>query len=119
MAAQCLLENESATMLTHTRGANTATAETSPDSEFASPEELQMAELIVSTLNLDVAAVDINPNAPLYGEGLGLDSIDILELALAISKNYGIQLRPDDENNMKVFSSLRSLNRYIQQHRIQ
>jgi acyl carrier protein len=104
-------------MLTETRDANTAAIETAPDSEIASPEELQLAELIVATLNLDVAAVDISPNAPLYGEGLGLDSIDILELALVISKNYGIQLRPDDENNMKVFSSLRSLNRHIQQYR--
>ena len=80
--------------------------------------EQALAALIVSTLNLETTAADIDPDAPLYRDGLGLDSIDILELALAISKTYGIQLRSDDENNLKIFSSLRSLNRHIQQHRI-
>ena len=60
---------------------------------------------------------EIDPKAPLYGEGLGLDSIDMLELALVVSRNYGFQLRSDDENNLQVFSSLRSLNRHIQTHR--
>jgi acyl carrier protein len=83
----------------------------------ATPEELELAGLIVTTLNLETAAADIDPEAVLYREGLGLDSIDILELALAISKTYGVQLRADDENNLKIFSSLRSLNRHIQQHR--
>lgn len=81
------------------------------------PEELELAELIVTSLNLELQAADIDPDASLYGEGLGLDSIDILELALAVSKAYGIKLRSDDENNRKVFSSLRSLNQHIQQHR--
>ena len=80
-------------------------------------QERALAELIVTTLNLETSATDIDPDAPLYREGLGLDSIDILELALAISKTYGVQLRSDDENNLKIFSSLRSLNRHIQQHR--
>ena len=80
-------------------------------------QEQALAELIVTTLNLETGAADIDPDAPLYREGLGLDSIDILELALAISKAYGVQLRSDDENNLKIFSSLRSLNRHIQQHR--
>lgn len=88
-----------------------------PESGEATPEELELAQLIVSTLNLDVGATEISPVAPLYREGLGLDSIDILELSLAISKTYGIQLRSDDENNLKIFSSLRSLGRHIQQHR--
>jgi acyl carrier protein len=83
----------------------------------ATPEELELARLIVATLNLETAAAEIDPEAVLYREGLGLDSIDILELALAISKTYGVQLRADDENNLKIFSSLRSLNRHIQQHR--
>lgn len=82
-----------------------------------SPQELALAELIVSTLNLDTRPAEIGPEAPLYGAGLGLDSIDILEIALAVSKNYGIRLRSDDENNQKIFSSLRSLNRHIQQLR--
>ena len=81
------------------------------------PEELELAQLVVSTLNLETRMVDIDPEAPLYKGGLGLDSIDILEIALAISKTYGIRLRSDDDDNQKIFSSLRSLNRHIQQSR--
>ena len=81
------------------------------------PEELELARLIVVTLNLEVRAEDIDPNAALYGEGLGLDSIDILEIALAASKSFGVKLRSDDENNRRIFSSLRSLSQHIQQHR--
>jgi acyl carrier protein len=80
-------------------------------------QELELAQLIVATLNLETAAAEIEPGAPLYGEGLGLDSIDILELALAIAKSYGVQLRSEDENNRKIFASLRRLNSHIQQHR--
>ena len=79
--------------------------------------EAELAQLIVKTLNLDVAASEIDPGAPLFGEGLGLDSIDVLEIALAISQNYGVQLRSDDENNTQIFQSLRSLNRDIQARR--
>jgi acyl carrier protein len=95
---------------------NTA-ATLTPGTGSTSAEELKLAELIVTTLNLEIAATDISPAAPLYREGLGLDSIDVLELALAISKTYGLQLRSDDENNLKIFSSLRSLNEHVQQHR--
>ena len=80
-----------------------------------SPQELASAELIVTTLNLEKRPSEIDPEAPLYGAGLGLDSIDILEIALAVSKTYGIRLRSDGENNQQIFSSLRSLNRHIQQ----
>jgi acyl carrier protein len=80
-----------------------------------SPQELALAELIVTTLNLETRPSDIDPMARLYGEGLGLDSIDVLEIALAVSKTYGIRLRSDDDNNQKIFSSLRSLNQHIQQ----
>ncbi len=83
----------------------------------ASAQEKELAQLIVTSLNLEVSADDIEPDAPLYGEGLGLDSIDILELSLAISKNYGVQLKSDDADNSKIFSSLRNLNQHIQQHR--
>lgn len=76
-----------------------------------------MAQLIVTSLNLEVSADEIESEAPRYGEGLGLDSIDILELSLAISKAYGVQLKLDDADNSKMFSSPRSLNRHIQQHR--
>jgi acyl carrier protein len=83
----------------------------------ASAQEKELAQLIVTSLNLEVSADEIEPDAPLYGEGLGLDSIDILELSLAISKTYGVQLKSDDADNSKIFSSLRSLNDHIQQHR--
>ena len=83
-----------------------------------SPAERELAELIVTALNLEgVAPADIDPQAPLFKTGLGLDSIDALELALEISKRYGLQLRSDDENNVRIFSSLRSLAGHIAQHR--
>jgi acyl carrier protein len=81
------------------------------------PEERQLAELIVTALNLEVNAAEIDPTAPLYGNGLGLDSIDILEMSLAISKNYGVQLRSDDPANAQIFQSLRSLNEHVQARR--
>ena len=81
------------------------------------PQELELAQLIVKTLNLELQAADIDPNAPLYKDGLGLDSIDVLEIALAVSKIYGIRLRSDDGNNQKIFRSLRELSRHIQQFR--
>jgi acyl carrier protein len=83
----------------------------------ASTQEKELAQLIITSLNLEVSADEIDPEAPLYGEGLGLDSIDILELSLAISKTYGVQLKSDDADNNKIFSSLRNLNEHIRQHR--
>jgi acyl carrier protein len=83
-----------------------------------SPAERELAELIVTALNLeDVAPETIDPQAPLFKTGLGLDSIDALEIALEISKRYGFQLRSDDENNARIFGSLRSLAAHIEQHR--
>ena len=79
--------------------------------------EEEVAQLIVETLNLEVAPSEIEPEAPLFGEGLGLDSIDALELALAISKQYGFQLRSDDERNKQIFSSLRALSRHVETNR--
>lgn len=73
----------------------------------------EVAELVVSALNLDTPAADIQPDAPLYGDGLGLDSIDILEIALVLSKHYGLQLRADHEDNTAIFQSLRSLTEHI------
>ena len=77
----------------------------------------EVAGLIIAALNLDVAPADIDPDAPLYGEGLGLDSIDILEIALVVSKQYGVQLRADSEENERIFGSLRQLADYITAHR--
>jgi acyl carrier protein len=87
------------------------------EDSLLSPQELELAQLIVTTLNLETRAADIDPLAPLYKDGLGLDSIDILEIALAVSKAYGIRLRSDDGNNQKIFSSLRDLSQHIQQFR--
>ena len=81
--------------------------------------ERELAALFVQALNLEVAAADIDPAAPLYGDGLGLDSIDILEVALEVSHRYGFQLRSDDENNKAIFQSLRSLAAHVAQHRTQ
>ena len=97
---------------------NTAT-EFVPQPGAATPEEAALAQLIVSALNLELSAAEIDPVAPLYREGLGLDSIDMLEIALVISKTYGVKVRADDEDNLKIFSSLRSLSSYLQQHRTQ
>ena len=80
--------------------------------------ERELADLLVESLNLDdVAAESVDPEAPLFNTGLGLDSIDALELALAISKKYGFQLRSDNEDNRRIFASLRALSEHIQQHR--
>jgi acyl carrier protein len=79
--------------------------------------QLEIAELMVQALNLDVAASEIGPDDPLYGDGLGLDSIDILEVALVVSKRYGLQLKADSEDNHKIFSSLRSLAEYVAAHK--
>jgi acyl carrier protein len=78
-------------------------------------EQKELAELIVGALNLEgVDPAGIDPDAALFGSGLGLDSIDALELALEISKRYGVQLKADDEDNKRIFASLRALSDYIQ-----
>lgn len=80
--------------------------------------EQELAELLVESLNLeDVVPAEIEPEAPLFNAGLGLDSIDALELALAISKKYGFQLRSDNEDNRRIFASLRALSAHIEQNR--
>ncbi|WP_300438470.1 phosphopantetheine-binding protein [Zoogloea sp.] len=77
------------------------------------PSIADIAEIIVTALGLEMTPDEIDPDAPLFGEGLGLDSIDILEIALVISKRYGIQLRADNDNNTTIFSSLRNLTDYV------
>ncbi len=77
----------------------------------------EVAELIVSALNLEVGPEEIEADAPLFGEGLGLDSIDVLEIALVISKRYGFQLRSDNQDNLRIFSSLRALTTHIASQR--
>jgi acyl carrier protein len=79
----------------------------------------EIAALFVQALNLEIAPQNIDPEAPLYGEGLGLDSIDILEVALIVSKKYGVQLRADSQENHKIFRSLKYLAEYIAKQRTQ
>lgn len=79
------------------------------------PAEQELAQLIVTSLNLEnVDPASIDPEAPLFGGELGLDSIDALELALAVSKRYGVQLRSDNPDNRRVFGSLRALSQHIE-----
>jgi acyl carrier protein len=92
---------------------------TAPTSSSSADEALmlEVAQLVVSSLNLEVGAADVQPDLPLYGDGLGLDSIDILEIALVVSKHYGLQLRAGDEDNHAIFVSLRTLSDHIAAHR--
>jgi acyl carrier protein len=77
-----------------------------------------LIQLVVTAVNLDMQPGDIDPDAALYGDGLGLDSIDILEISLVVSKQYGVELKADDENNAKVFTSLRTLARFVAEHQV-
>lgn len=79
--------------------------------------ELEVAQVIVESLNLTALPEDVEPDKPLFNEGLGLDSIDALELSLAFSQRYGVKFRSDDEKINQFFSSLRSLSAYIQQNK--
>ncbi len=81
-------------------------------------EEAELARLLVETLHLDIPPESIDPAMPLFGDELGLDSIDALELALAISRAYGVEIKSDDARNKEIFASLRSLAGYIAEHRI-
>ena len=91
------------------------TMQDNPKPAASSSADLQreVAVLLIESLNLEITVDQITPDAPLYGEGLGLDSIDVLEVALEVSKRYGLQLRSDNEDNKTIFSSLRSLSDYI------
>lgn len=82
------------------------------------PFEQEVAALIVAALNLETAAEEIAAEQPLYQEGLGLDSIDMLEISLAVSRKYGFQLKSDDPDNAATFSSLRNLARHIEKNRV-
>ncbi len=80
--------------------------------------EREVAQLIVTALNLEIAPESIEADADLYGDGLGLDSIDILEIALVVSKQYGIQTKAEGDDNFAIFKSLRSLSAHIAEKRI-
>jgi acyl carrier protein len=93
---------------------NVSTSSPTPD---LAALERELAVLFVDSLNLETPAEQIDPTQSLFGDGLGLDSIDILEVALEVSQRYGFQLRSDDENNQKIFQNLRSLAAHVAQHR--
>jgi acyl carrier protein len=90
-----------------------SSSEPTPEAADARDLEAELADLIVDVLVLEIKPEDIAPDAPLFRDGLGLDSIDALELALALSKRYGVAIRSDDERNTEIFASLRSLSRFI------
>jgi len=92
---------------------NTMQDNQKPNVSSAADLQREVAELMIESLNLEVTADQIPPDAALYGDGLGLDSIDVLEIALVVSKRYGLQLRADSADNQHIFSSLRSLTDYI------
>ena len=79
--------------------------------------EAEVASLLVETLQLEVEAEAIAPDEALFNEGLGLDSIDALEIALALSRRYGIELKSDDDRNGEIFASLRNLARHVERNR--
>jgi len=82
------------------------------------PAESALAELLVDVLGLeDVEAADIDPEAYLFGDGLGLDSIDALEIALAISQEHGVEMKAEDESTKEAFATLRSLNAFVEQNK--
>lgn len=81
-------------------------------------EQRELAELIVTTLNLEgVDPAGIDPEGSLFGSGLGLDSIDALELSLEISKKYRVEIKAEDQEIRNIFASLRSLSDFIQSKR--
>lgn len=83
----------------------------------AAVTESEVAGLIVSVLNLEMAPEDIRPDEALFVDGLGLDSIDALELAFEISRRYGIEIKADGTNAREIFASLRALTHYIATNR--
>lgn len=80
--------------------------------------ELELKRFIVDSLNLeDVTAEQIDAEAPLFVEGLALDSVDAIELSMALSRKYGVHVRPEDGQNREIFRSVRSLAAFIQKNR--
>ena len=87
------------------------------DTDLQTPFEREISSLIVEALHLEITPEEIRPSEALFGDGLCLDSIDALEIALGVSSRYGFQLKSDDERNQQIFASLRSLAAFVQQHR--
>ena len=86
--------------------------------ETQTAAELNLAELLIEVLNLeDVEANEIDPDETLFGEGLGLDSIDALEIALAISQTYGVEMKAEDDNTKEAFATLKSLSQFVESNK--
>jgi acyl carrier protein len=85
--------------------------------DASTTKEREVAQLLVDALHLELTPEEIEPDQPLFGEGLGLDSIDALEIAMAISRTYGFELKSDEGRAHQVFASLGNLTRYIDSHR--
>jgi acyl carrier protein len=79
--------------------------------------EQELATLIIEALRLPITPQQFGVDAPLFGGELGLDSIDVLEIALALSRRYGIEIHSDDADNPRIFASLRSLAAHVASHR--
>jgi acyl carrier protein len=94
-----------------------SSATATEDSSAMTAAELELCEIIVKTLSLEMTASEVDPMGAIYGEGLGLDSIDILEISLVISKHYGFQLKSDDQNNKTIYQTVRSLCAHVQANR--
>ena len=86
---------------------------------MATPElELEIKQLIIDSLKLeDITPAQIDAEAPLFVDGLGLDSIDALELAMAVRKKYGLSTSADDDQNRSIYSSVRNLANYVEAER--
>jgi acyl carrier protein len=97
--------------------ANISSAEPANIAPAETALEREIAKLIVAALNLEILPEQITAEEPLYGDPLGLDSIDILEIALVLANHYGVQIKADGEDNFKIFASLRALSTYIREHR--
>ena len=80
--------------------------------------EREVATLVIEALRLETRPDDLVPDAPLYGGDLGLDSIDMLEIALAVSKRYGVEIQSDDVDTRRIFGSLRALAGHVSTHRV-
>lgn len=80
--------------------------------------QLEVALLIVEAVNLeDIDVNNLDPSAPIFNDGLGLDSIDALEISLELSKKYGIKIKSSDENINEIFFSIASLTDFIQKNK--
>ncbi len=82
------------------------------------PEQLEIAELIIEAVNLeDIQASEIDPNDAIFTNGLGLDSIDALEISLELSKKYGVKIKSSDANINEIFGSIASLTAFVQSNK--